>query len=223
MALRGGLRLVLFGPPGVGKGTQAAAIRERIGVPHIATGDMLRAAMKEGSPLGQKVRSIVERGDLVPDDVVGELMAARLAKPDAAVGFLLDGFPRTLAQAAMLDRVLQEDGVALDGVINLAVPEPEIVDRITGRLVCGICGTVFHARYRRPRVEGVCDRCGGALQARSDDNRAAVEARLRVYQEQTSPLVAHYEKAGLMRTIDGRGTPDEVFGRIKAAFPALGR
>lgn len=223
MALRGGLRLVLFGPPGVGKGTQAAAIRERIGVPHIATGDMLRAAMKDGSQLGHKVRAVVERGGLVPDEVVGEIMAARLAQPDARDGFLLDGFPRTLAQAAMLDRVLQERGVALDGVINIAVAEPEIVDRITGRLTCGSCGAVYHSRYRRPRTDGVCDRCGGLLQARSDDTREAVEARLRVYHEQTAPLIARYEKTGLMRTIDGRGTPDEVYGRIAAAFPALGR
>ncbi len=218
----GGLRLVLLGPPGVGKGTQAAAIRETARVPHISTGEIFRAAMRDGSALGRRVRAMVERGDLVPDDLVGDLVEERLGRPDGRAGFLLDGFPRTIVQADRLDRILGAQGVRLDAVVNLSVPEPEIVERLSGRRVCASCGALYHTRSSRPRVEGVCDDCGGALQERSDDRPEAVAERLRVYGEQSAPLVARYQKSGLLRTVDGRGRPDEVLARIVAAVPVLG-
>lgn len=217
----GGFRLVLFGAPGVGKGTQAVEIRRRAGVPHISTGDMLRAAMKEGSALGLKARAIVERGGLVPDDLVGAMMRERLEQPDARDGFLLDGFPRTAAQADLLDGILEGRGQHLDRVINIVVPEPEILDRLTGRRVCGRCGATYHVRYNRPRTEGMCDACGGELRQRPDDAETAIAERLRQYQEQTAPLVARYQKTGLLLTVDGRGRPGDVLDRIAAALPGL--
>lgn len=212
---------MLFGAPGVGKGTQAAEIRRRTGAAHISTGDMLRAAMKAGTPPGLQARAIVERGGLVPDDLVGAMMRERLEQADARDGFLLDGFPRTQAQADLLDAILAERGQRLDRVINIVVPEPEILDRLTGRRVCGRCGATFHVRYNRPRAEGRCDACGGELRQRPDDAEVAIAERLRQYGEQTAPLIARYQKAGVLLTVDGRGRPEEVFGRIAAALPGL--
>jgi len=206
----------------VGKGTQAAEITKRLGLPHISTGDLLRAAIREGSPLGRKVAAIVDRGELVSDDLVGDVMAERLSRPDAAEGFLLDGFPRTIAQADLLDRLLAERGQALERVISIEVPEPEIFDRLTGRRWCAGCGAVYHVRYGRPRLVGVCDRCGGELRQRSDDTEGVIRERLRAYRDQTAPLIARYQKTGLLLTVDGHGRPDEVFGRIAAGIPGLG-
>jgi adenylate kinase len=217
-ARRRGLRLVLLGAPGVGKGTQAVETRVRYGLPHIATGDMLRAAMADGSPLGQKVRAIVERGDLVPDPVIDEIMEERLARPDARGGFLLDGFPRTLVQAEYLDALLSRRGQKLDRVINIEVPEPEIVDRLSGRRVCGSCGATYHVRFSRPRRDGLCDACGGALRQRADDATEAVAERLQIYHARTVPLIELYRRAGLLLTIDGHGTPAEVSARIDAGL-----
>jgi adenylate kinase len=215
------LRLVLFGAPGVGKGTQAAAIMRRTGVVHISTGDLLRAAMREGTPLGRRARAVVERGGLVPDDLVGAMMRERLERADARDRFLLDGFPRTTAQADLLDAILAERGQRLDRVINLVVPEAEILDRLTGRRVCARCGATYHARHNRPRVEGTCDACGGELRRRPDDSEAAIAERLRQYQAQTAPLIARYREAGVLLTVDGLGTPEEVSGRIEAALAGL--
>lgn len=212
------LKLVLLGAPGVGKGTQAAELRVRFALAHIATGDMLRAAMADGSPLGQKVRAIVERGDLVPDAVIDEIMEERLARPDARDGFLLDGFPRTLVQAEFLDELLRKRGQRLDGVINIEIPEEEIVGRLSGRRVCGTCGATYHVRYNRPRRDGACDACGSALRQRADDATEAVAERLRVYHARTAPLVQRYRRAGLLLTIDGRGAPKEVLERIASAL-----
>ncbi len=216
-----GARLVLLGAPGVGKGTQAAEISRRTGLPHISTGDLLRAAIRDGSPLGRRVAAIVERGELVPDGPVAEVMEERLARPDAADGFLLDGFPRTVAQADLLDRILAKRGQALDRVISIEVPEAEIVDRLAGRRSCGHCGATYHVRYNRPKVDGVCDRCGSELRQRPDDVEAAIAQRLKAYREQTAPLVARYRKTGRLVEMDGRGTPDEVFGRIAAVVTGL--
>src|SRR5437867_12402446 len=216
-----GARLVLLGAPGVGKGTQAAEITRRVGLPHISTGDLLRAAIRDGSPLGRKVAAIVERGELVPDALIGEVMEERLSRRDAAGGFLLDGFPRTPAQADILDRMLVRRGQTLDRVILSEVPETEIVERLAGRRSCGRCGAVYHVRYNPPGVEGICDRCGSRLQQRPDDAEAVIKDRLRAYREQTAPLVARYEKAGLLVPVDGRGRPDEVFGRIAGGIPGL--
>jgi len=216
-----GIRLVLLGAPGAGKGTQAAEITKRLGLPHISTGDLLRVAIRDGSPLGRKVAAIVERGELVPDALIGEVMEERLSRRDAAGGFLLDGFPRTPAQADILDRMLVRRGQTLDRVILIEVPETEIVERLAGRRSCGRCGAVYHVRYNPPGVEGICDRCGSRLQQRPDDAEAVIKDRLRAYREQTAPLVARYEKAGLLVPVDGRGRPDEVFGRIAGGIPGL--
>ncbi len=212
---------MLLGAPGVGKGTQAAEISRRTGLPHISTGDLLRAAIRDGSPLGRRVAAIVERGELVPDGLVGEVMEERLAGPDAADGFLLDGFPRTVAQADLLDRILAKRGQVLDRVISIEVAEAEIVDRLAGRRSCGQCGAVYHVRYNRPKVDGICDRCGSNLRQRPDDTEAAIAERLRAYREQTAPLVARYRKTGRLVPIDGRGRPDQVFERIAAVVPGL--
>lgn len=217
----GGTRLVLLGAPGVGKGTQAAEITRRIGLLHISTGDLLRAAIREGAPLGRQVAAIVERGELVPDALVGAVMEERLSRPDAADGFLLDGFPRTVAQADLLDGILAKRGQVLDRVIRIEVAEAEILDRLTGRRSCGQCGAVFHVRYNRPAVKGICDRCGGPLRQRSDDTGRVIAERLRAYRGQTAPLILRYQKAGLLLTVDGRGRPAEVFDRIAEAVPGL--
>jgi adenylate kinase len=216
-----GARLVLLGAPGVGKGTQAVEISRRTGLPHISTGDLLRAAIRDGSPLGRRVAATVERGELVPDGLVAEVMEERLARPDAAGGFILDGFPRTVAQADLLDRILAKRGQALDRVISIEVPEAEIIDRLAGRRACGQCGATYHVRYSRPKVEGVCDRCGSQLIQRPDDAEAVIAQRLRAYREQTAPLVARYRTAGSLVEIDGRGRPDEVFRRIAAVVTGL--
>ena len=181
----------------------------------------MRAAIRDGSPLGRRVAAMVERGELVPDGLVGEMMEERLARPDAADGFILDGFPRTVAQADLLDRILARRGQALDRVISIEVPEAEIVERLAGRRSCGQCGAIYHVRYNRPKVEGICDRCGSELRQRPDDTEAVIAERLRAYREQTAPLAARYRKVGRLVEIDGRGRPDEVFGRIAAVVPGL--
>ncbi|MFQ5876813.1 MAG: adenylate kinase [Acidobacteriota bacterium] len=219
----GGLRLVIFGAPGAGKGTQAAEIRRRVGLAHVATGDMLRAAIQEGTALGRRVKEIVERGGLVPDDVVGELVRRRLERPDARDGFLLDGFPRTMGQARILDRILAERGAAIDRVLNIVVDEAEILDRLSGRRTCDACGRPFHVRLRPPRTADVCDACGGELRQREDDTQEAISRRLRAYRDQTAPLIESYERRGLLTTIDGKGSPGEVYSRIEAAWTALRR
>lgn len=217
------IRLVLFGAPGVGKGTQAAILKGTLGVPHIATGDLLRAAMKADTPTGHQIRGIIGRGELVPDGLVSEMIEERLSASDTGGGFLLDGYPRTVEQAVFLDRLAQRSGFSLDRVVNIELPEPEILERLTGRRICGACGEIFHLRFDPPRDESRCDRCEGELRQRSDDTETAIAERLRVYQAQTEPVIAHYQKQGLLTTVDGNGSQDEVTKRMLQVVTALGR
>jgi adenylate kinase len=211
------MRVVLMGMPGVGKGTQASRLRERLGVVHVSTGDLLREAVRERSPLGLEVRRYLDAGDLVPDGLMGELIDERLGRPDAAEGFVLDGFPRTLEQVSVLDRVVERLGVALDRVILLRAPAEEVVHRLSGRRVCPGCDAVYHLESRRPAAAGVCDTCGSALAQRPDDAEAVIRERLRVYRQQTEPVSAAYLGRSLLREVDATGTPDEVWSRVLAA------
>ncbi len=196
------MRLIFLGPPGAGKGTQAEKTCARFGVAHISTGDMLRAEMRGGTKLGLEARAYVERGELVPDDVIMGMIAERIKAPDCAAGYLFDGFPRTLAQAEALKAISD-----IDMVINLDAPSEAIVRRIGGRRMCAGCGASFHiATYDGE----VCDKCGAALYVRDDDKPETVENRLAVYESKTKPLIDFYEKLGLLRTVDASGTPDEV-------------
>jgi len=176
---------------------------------------MLRAAIRDRTPLGLRAKSVVERGELVPDTLISAMMGERLQAEDVGGGFILDGFPRTIAQAEFLDRTLADQGRTLDGVVNLAVPEVEIAERLTGRRVCSRCRENFHVRFKPPREAGVCDTCGGPLSQRADDVLEVIQARLRVYAEQTAPLLEHYRNLGLLADVDGRGSQDEVSDRIE--------
>jgi adenylate kinase len=215
------VRLVLFGAPGVGKGTQAAGLQERVGVPHVSTGDMLRAAIRAGTPQGERARAIVESGRLVPDDLISEMVGVRLQFEDVAKGFILDGFPRTVGQAEFLDGALRDQGKVLDAVINLDVPPLVVVDRLAGRRACPSCGASYHLRHKPPRVEGRCDNCGSALGVRADDAAEVVRGRLEVYQRQTAPVLEYYRGQGRLRDVDGVGTPEEVAERIDLVVASL--
>ncbi len=208
------MRLVLLGPPGAGKGTQAELIKEHFFIPHISTGDMLREARKNQTELGRKAEKYMEAGQLVPDSVVIGIVKERLSAPDCNKGFLLDGFPRTVKQAV----ALEESGVVLDGVINIQVPRQLLIERLSGRRICRQCGKAWHVEFNPP-PEGICD-CGGELYQRSDDSSETVSQRLDVYLEQTSPLVQWYEEKGLLQAIDGNQSIDEVFAAILAALEA---
>jgi adenylate kinase len=213
------MRVVLMGPPGVGKGTQAEQMQHKLGVPHVSTGNILRAAMgQHGSPLGERVRGFVESGRLVPDGLMGDLIAERLERKDASVGFILDGFPRTLEQVSILEEVLGRLGLALDRVLMLVVPEAEIVRRLSGRRTCPQCGAVFHLDSRPPAVSGVCDACGSALVQRPDDTEAVIRDRMKVYRDQTVPVASAYRAKGLLVEIDGLGEVDDVRTRLNAGL-----
>ena len=207
-----------MGPPGVGKGTQAARLRQRLGVPHVSTGDILREAVSAGTPLGKRVKSYVDSGQLVPDELVGDLIGERLGKPDARSGFVLDGFPRTIEQVGILDRVLARLGVALDRVFMMEVSEAEVVRRLSGRRVCPRCNSVYHLESRPPKSAGVCDACGSALVQRPDDAESVIRERLRVYSSQTLPVAEAYRSRGLIQRVDGTGDPETVFSRLDAGL-----
>lgn len=217
------IRLVLFGPPGVGKGTQATVLKDRLAVPHIATGDLLRAAIKADTQCGRQIREIVGRGELVPDDLVSAMIEERLTTSDCGAGFLLDGYPRTTEQAVFLDRFVESRGLRLDRVINIELGEEEIISRLTGRRICGACGSIFHLRFKPPEDDNRCDRCRGELRQRSDDTEKAIGERLRVYGAWTAPVIVHYEEQGLLTTVDGSGSPAEVTERLMQVVRALGR
>ncbi len=212
------MRLVLVGPPGAGKGTQAEFIAESFGIPKISTGDIFRANVSGGTDLGKLAKSYMDAGDLVPDEVTNAMVRARLNDPDAAAGFLLDGFPRNVAQAYELDGILGDMGSSLDVVLELVVDTEEVVRRLSGRRTCRSCGHIWHVEYDPTKVDGVCDRCGGELFQRDDDKPETVRHRLDVYAEQTSPLVEFYAGRSQLVGIDAIGAVEDVTERAIAAL-----
>ncbi|MBF0159389.1 MAG: adenylate kinase [Magnetococcales bacterium] len=210
------MKLLFMGPPGAGKGTQARRIAEKYGIPQLSTGDMLRAAVKAGSEIGLKAKAVMESGGLVSDEIVIGIIAARTLEPDCAGGFLLDGFPRTVAQAEALDRMLKERGHAIDHVVDLAADNEALVQRITGRSTCAGCGEGYHREFKKPRQADVCDQCGGQLVQRADDNEETVRNRLSAYQQQTAPLIDYYRRQGNLKSVDGMLPMDQVFSAICA-------
>ena len=212
------LRAVLLGPPGAGKGTQAARIVEKYNIPHISTGDIFRKNIKEGTELGRKAQEYMNAGQLVPDELVCDLVKDRLQQDDCANGFLLDGFPRTIFQAETLDSFLNENGQKMDLVINLVVDKEELITRLTGRRVCKSCGASYHIVNIPPKQEGICDVCGGELIQRADDNLETVQNRINVYEDQTAPLIGYYKEAGCLKDFDGAKPLDEVFHAIVEAI-----
>ena len=211
------MRLVLLGPPGAGKGTQARVLGELWGIPQIASGDLLRAVVRENSALGREAASYMDRGQLVPDEFVLKLVAERLQKPDAQKGFILDGFPRNVAQAQALATGLERAGLKLDKVVAVMLPDEEVVKRISGRRTCRNCAAMYHVTFEPPAKAGVCDKCGGQLYQRDDDAEQTVRERIKVYHAMTQPLLDHYRRLGLLAEVDGIGHPDEVENRILAA------
>jgi adenylate kinase len=211
------VRLIFLGPPGAGKGTQARALAQEWGVPQIATGEMLREAVAAGTTLGREAKRIMDTGALVPDDVIVGLIAERLREPDAARGFILDGFPRTIGQAEALNRLLKDLGQSLDAVVYFEVAEPELLRRLTGRRLCRQCQTAFHLVSAPPARAGVCDRCGGELYQRDDDSEATARHRLDVYRRQTAPLLDYYRGRGLLTPIKGEGEVDTIRAAIRRA------
>jgi adenylate kinase len=211
-------RAIFLGAPGAGKGTQATALAAAAGVPHIATGDMLREALAKGTPLGLQAKQYMESGALVPDDVVIGLVGERLEQPDAARGWVLDGFPRTVAQAEALDQLLVKRGAEIERVLFIDVTRAELLRRLTGRRVCPRCGATYHLVSALPREPGVCDRCGAALEQRADDTETAVAKRLDVYRTQTTPLLDYYRDRGVLTEIDGEGAVPAVAAEIRRAL-----
>jgi len=212
------LRTILLGPPGAGKGTQAAKIIEKYNIPHISTGDIFRENIKKGTELGKKAQEYMNRGELVPDDLVIEIATTRLLEDDCKDGFLLDGFPRTVYQAEKLDEFLAAHDSKIDKVIDIAVGKDELMERLTGRRVCKSCGASYHIVNIPPKKDGVCDICGGELIQRTDDNAETVANRIEVYEAQTMPLIEYYEKAGNIAHIDGATGLDNVFVDIVKAL-----
>lgn len=212
------MRLVLVGPPGAGKGTQAQYVAGHLTVPKISTGDIFRANVTAGTPLGRQAKQFMDAGDLVPDEVTIAMIRDRLAEDDAAKGFLLDGFPRTVPQAEVLDEMLDEGGGPLDVVLELVVEDDEVVRRLSGRRTCAGCNHVWHLDFDPPAAEGLCDLCGGVLYQRDDDREETVRHRLEVYREQTAPLVGFYAQRGILVGIDATGPVDDVTERALASL-----
>lgn len=211
------MRLVFLGAPGVGKGTQAQRLAAEEDVPQISTGEILRDAIKRGTPLGAQAKSYMDAGKLVPDDVVIGIIRDRLSRPEGAGGFILDGFPRTVAQAEALDRMLREGGVdGIDDVVNFEVPNDVIIRRLSGRRSCRDCQAVYHVEYASPTQGGRCDKCGGPLVQRPDDKPETIAERLKVYDQQTSPLVDYYQQRGLLRRLDATASIDTVYDNLRS-------
>ena len=213
------MNLILLGPPGAGKGTQAKRLQEILGIPQLSTGDMLRALASQGSKLGIKAQGFMDAGQLVPDDVMIDMIAERIDEPDCGKGFILDGFPRTLAQAEALDEMLGRLERKLDRVIEMAVDDEALVERITGRFACARCGAGYHEVFQRPREDGVCDACGHTeFVRRADDTAETVRARLEAYHAQTAPLLPYYRKRGVLSSVDGMAGIDAVARQIETLF-----
>jgi adenylate kinase len=217
------MRIVLVGPPGAGKGTQAAFLAKNLSIPHISTGDLFRANISSQTELGKLAKSYMDAGNLVPDEVTIGMAKDRMEQSDAAGGFLLDGFPRNVSQAEALDDMLKEEGMRLDAVLDLEVPEDEVVKRIAGRRICRKDSShVFHVTYNPPKADGVCDTCGGELYQRDDDSEETVRTRLEVYHTQTEPIIDYYKAQGLVVTISALGKVDDVTGRAMRALQREG-
>jgi adenylate kinase len=208
------VNILFMGPPGAGKGTQAERITQEYGIPHISTGDAFRLAMSQKTPLGVKAKEYVDSGKLVPDDITNGIVRERIAQDDCRTGFLLDGFPRTTAQAEALDGMLESMGKKLDHVINLVVDMDLLLTRITGRRICKSCGATYHVAFNPTKSEGICDKCGGELYQRPDDTVEKVETRLSEYTSKTAPLLEYYERKGLLRQVNGEQNIDTVTGEI---------
>jgi adenylate kinase len=210
------MRIVLLGGPGSGKGTQAKKLTEKYGIPQISTGDIFRAAVKEGTPMGSKAKEYMDKGELVPDDVVVGVVEERLVKPDLENGYMLDGFPRTLPQAEALDKIMEKTGKKIDHAVLVDVPDGELMKRLTGRRTCrnSDCGKMYHVMFNPPKKEGICDACGSELYQRADDSEATIRERLNVYADQTAPLIDYYDKKGLLRRIQGVGDINDIFDAI---------
>ncbi|WP_207457944.1 adenylate kinase [Azospirillum sp. SYSU D00513] len=213
------MNLILLGPPGAGKGTQARRLEESRGLVQLSTGDMLRALVAEGGPLGQQAKDIMAAGKLMPDSLMVEMIGERISKPDVSKGFILDGFPRTVAQATALDTMLSEKGLKLDHVIEMQVVDDILVDRITGRYTCAKCGKGYHDRFEQPKVQGVCDACGSTeFKRRADDKAETVSTRLEQYHQQTAPILPYYRDRGVLKSVDGMADIDEVTRQIEAVL-----
>jgi adenylate kinase len=211
------MRLIMLGAPGAGKGTQAAKVAEAFGIPHISTGDIFRANIKGGTELGKKAKSYMDAGQLVPDELVCDLVADRIAQDDCAKGYILDGFPRTIPQAEALDQATKKLDTMIDYAVNIDVPDEAIVSRMGGRRACLSCGATYHIAFNPPKKEGICDNCGKELVLRDDDKPETVQTRLNVYHEQTQPLIEYYANQGVLVTVDGTQSMDQVFDSIVKA------
>lgn len=213
------MNVILFGPPGAGKGTQAQRLQAQRGLVQLSTGDMLRAAVASGSELGKTAKKIMDAGQLVPDDIIAGMISERIDRPDARKGFILDGFPRTIGQAEALDDMLARKQLKLDHVIEMKVDDDALVDRIAGRYACAKCGAVYHDKFQRPERAGVCDQCGGTeFKRRSDDKPETVRARLAAYHRETAPLLPYYRNKGMLRSVDGMADIDTVAAAIDRAL-----
>jgi len=213
------MNIILLGPPGAGKGTEARVLMERRTMVQLSTGDMLRAAVRAGTEVGRRAKAVMDAGELVSDEIVIGIVSDRLDEPDIAGGVIFDGFPRTAAQAAALDRLLAEKGMALDAVVSMEVNDELLVDRVSGRFTCAACGEGYHDRHKQPATEGICDSCGGTeFKRRPDDNAETVRARLAAYHADTAPLIAYYERAGKLLKVDGMAEIGAVTAAVEAAL-----
>jgi adenylate kinase len=210
------MRLILVGPPGAGKGTQAVALAAHYKIPHISTGDIFRANLKNGTELGKQAQSFMDRGELVPDSVTNEMVKDRLGNTDVANGFLLDGFPRNTNQAEVLDVILKDKKMPLDAALELSIDNSEIIRRLSGRRTCRNCSATFHKDFEKPKVDGICDKCNGELYQREDDKEEVITRRLEIYAQQTEPIISYYKKAGILKKISAVGEVSEITQKVIA-------